>query len=723
MSNKSSVVPARRRTLGRLAAVGGTALILSSLVMTVAASAVSAAAPVPPIDELDNGTSNPALSGDVCKSGNFNFVVDMSGSIGVQDGRPSNLPDLKAGINGFVDAFESVPDTNGKYAASRFNGSSASDLTAGYVSAATFTPIITALSNPNGLTPTKAGIDSAAANNANPVAGAPKVMFVVTDGSPNVPPGSPLENAATWLTAANAAIAAANDARAAGYVVNAVYLSTAGDPGDTTLPFDDAGDAAWAKAVMTEIGGGSYFNADFKSFIDDLFKAIDCPLPVTDITTRASANVELGGEIWDVAVLSGGKEPTGTITFKLYGPNDPICDKDPVFTDEVDVDGNGDYPSGKFTPSAPGTYRWVATYSGDDGNAGAEGKCNDANESVTVTEPKEADIDAEKLVSRGDEQPSHSNSAQPGDVLDYQIIVKNTGNAAAEGVVVTDDIHGILAYVDYNDDCNGCTSANGMLTWKIDVPAGGSVTLTFSVTVETDLPDGTTTLENTTIVDGPGSPCPPRQGNEACRTFTKVSLYVLSIDKSNNAPLQPLELPDGTIANVPTANEGDTVTYTLKYNVGTNPVTGGVVTDTLPAGVEYVDGTASNDSQFSFDAYDSTTRTLSWTAESVESGGTLTYQVKIAAGANGLDQPLTNVATIDSEQSDPDESESDVFVPAEVGAETSNPTPPQTDAVGGNGESGPGASLPLILGVLGVLMLGMTFLTPAPAAIRRRNRR
>jgi hypothetical protein len=28
----------------------------------------------------------------------------------------------------------------------------------------------------------------------------------------------------------------------------------------------------------------------------------------------------------------------------------------------------------------------------------------------------------------------------------------------------------------------------------------------------------------------------------------------------------------------------------------------------------------------------------------------------------------------------------------------------------------------LILGILGVLMLGLTFLTPAPAAIRRRNR-
>ncbi len=64
-----------------------------------------------------------------------------------------------------------------------------------------------------------------------------------------------------------------------------------------------------------------------------------------------------------------------------------------------------------------------------------------------------------------------------------------------------------------------------------------------------------------------------------------------------------------------------------------------------------------------------------------------------------------------------------MFVPAEVGAETSNPTPPQTDAFGDQGSNGPGVSLPLILAVLGALIVGMAFLTPAPAAIRRRNRR
>ncbi len=100
--------------------------------MTMVATTVVAmqAPPEPPIDDLNNGTDNPPLSGDVCKAGNFNFVVDMSGSIGPQyDGDPGNLQQIKDGINGFVDAFAAVPDTNGKYAGVKFNDSSASVFT------------------------------------------------------------------------------------------------------------------------------------------------------------------------------------------------------------------------------------------------------------------------------------------------------------------------------------------------------------------------------------------------------------------------------------------------------------------------------------------------------------------------------------------------------------------------------------------------------------------
>ena len=273
------------------------------------------------------------------------------------------------------------------------------------------------------------------------------------------------------------------------------------------------------------------------------------------------------------------------------------------------------------------------------------------------------------------------------------------------------------------------TEADGVLSWTINVPHDDDpVILTFSVTLDNEFPDGTTTLPNAVVVNGPGSNCPSTQPLtqselSACETETEVNAYLLTIAKDNDAPDGPLELPGGEIVQVPTADIGDTVTYTLEYEVGNLPVHAGVITDVLPDGIDYVDDSASSDEQFTFQGYDSTTRTLSWTAEVVSEGGTLTYKATVGEDANEEEQPLINEATIDSTETDPDDSDSEVFVPAEVGAETSNPTPPQTDAFGANGESGPGVSLPLILGVLGVLMLGLTFLTPVPAAVRRRNRR
>lgn len=103
------------------------------------------------------------------------------------------------------------------------------------------------------------------------------------------------------------------------------------------------------------------------------------------ITTQASPGVLTGDAISDKATLSGGINPTGTITFFVYGPDDSTCGAAPAFTSAVSVTGNGQYDSGPFFPSAPGTYYFVANYSGDDNNKAIASVCNDTNESVVVT--------------------------------------------------------------------------------------------------------------------------------------------------------------------------------------------------------------------------------------------------------------------------------------------------------------------------------------------------
>ncbi|MGH9281244.1 MAG: hypothetical protein ACRD12_24575 [Acidimicrobiales bacterium] len=102
------------------------------------------------------------------------------------------------------------------------------------------------------------------------------------------------------------------------------------------------------------------------------------------LTTQASPSALLGGPVYDTATLAGGNAPTGTITLRLYGPDDAACGGPVAFTTTANVAGNGSYTSAGFTPSALGTYRWTAAYSGDSRNNTASSPCNATNESVTV---------------------------------------------------------------------------------------------------------------------------------------------------------------------------------------------------------------------------------------------------------------------------------------------------------------------------------------------------
>jgi uncharacterized repeat protein (TIGR01451 family) len=102
------------------------------------------------------------------------------------------------------------------------------------------------------------------------------------------------------------------------------------------------------------------------------------------LITQASLGVTLGAAISDRATLSGGNNPTGQITFNLYGPNDANCNGAVIFTSTVAVSGTGNYVSGSFTPTTAGTYRWIANYSGDANNNATANGCNALNENVVV---------------------------------------------------------------------------------------------------------------------------------------------------------------------------------------------------------------------------------------------------------------------------------------------------------------------------------------------------
>ena len=104
------------------------------------------------------------------------------------------------------------------------------------------------------------------------------------------------------------------------------------------------------------------------------------------LTTQASPPITLGGQISDTANLTGGVSPTGSITFKFYTPADTNCVGPPVFTSPpVAVNGAGTYTSAPYTPAVPGTFRTIASYSGNASNVPVTTKCNESGESVVVS--------------------------------------------------------------------------------------------------------------------------------------------------------------------------------------------------------------------------------------------------------------------------------------------------------------------------------------------------
>ena len=119
---------------------------------------------------------------------------------------------------------------------------------------------------------------------------------------------------------------------------------------------------------------------------------VSAPPPTASptLSSKAFLDVPVGEPILDIATLANGSSPSGTITFQLYGPDDASCSGAPAFTDTTTVSANGDYASAAYTPAEVGTYRWIASYSGDANNEAAESACDAAESSVTVSAPPPA---------------------------------------------------------------------------------------------------------------------------------------------------------------------------------------------------------------------------------------------------------------------------------------------------------------------------------------------
>jgi uncharacterized repeat protein (TIGR01451 family) len=166
-------------------------------------------------------------------------------------------------------------------------------------------------------------------------------------------------------------------------------------------------------------------------------------------------------------------------------------------------------------------------------------------------------------------------AARAGDALLYTLVITNTGNQGASGVVVSDTLPQQVEFVSTG---NGGVHQNGVVTWQIGpLPAGASTTRTVSVRVREPLPAGTRQIVNTVRVgdDGANGADETPQNNVATDTNSVIGAIVLRLTKS-----------DGGMSAV---NPNATIVYTLTLsNIGDIGASNAVVTETVPAHTTFV---------------------------------------------------------------------------------------------------------------------------------------
>jgi hypothetical protein len=105
------------------------------------------------------------------------------------------------------------------------------------------------------------------------------------------------------------------------------------------------------------------------------------------VTVSVPPTIEVGAPL-SAAVTLAGTHPDGTLTFELFGPADPDCAATPLYSSTTAVNGNATVQSPAVLASEAGTYRWRASYGGDEDNDPASSDCAVAEAATEVVAPE-----------------------------------------------------------------------------------------------------------------------------------------------------------------------------------------------------------------------------------------------------------------------------------------------------------------------------------------------
>jgi uncharacterized repeat protein (TIGR01451 family) len=227
--------------------------------------------------------------------------------------------------------------------------------------------------------------------------------------------------------------------------LSTIVITDANAPGCERNPLKDSADGLTGTAVTLAPQASANYDCELANvpitYTGNTAKACgtdklnlevcdDDTVPVTPVKakpavdTNAGAAITLGsGSLQDTATLSGGYQPTGKITFTLYGPNDATC-ANAIATSTATVTGNANYNSDPFTPTLAGTYRWIANYSGDVNNEATTNACNGANENVIVNPGPSKTATAQSFIPQ--DSVSVTGFANPGGSATFTLFKNDT---------------------------------------------------------------------------------------------------------------------------------------------------------------------------------------------------------------------------------------------------------------------------------------------------------
>ncbi|MFN2274296.1 MAG: sortase domain-bontaining protein [Anaerolineales bacterium] len=258
---------------------------------------------------------------------------------------------------------------------------------------------------------------------------------------------------------------------------------------------------------------------------------------------------------------------------------------------------------------------------------------------VIITAPTAIDVSLDKGVSDA--------SPYAGDTVTFTLLIANAGPATATNVDVTDVVPSGYGYVPGSiaggDSRNAADPGGSGLTWTINsLGAGSSASLTYQALVlASGIYDNYAEITDHDQTDSDSTPGNGPQIPDEDDDDTQVMSVTVVVDPALTKTGDPT-----------TAQVGDFVTFTLQvFNNGSGNATGVVVTDDLPAFLDYVSVIASGSSSA---GYDSVLHRVTVTYATVTPSDLFTITIRTQVNSLGAPPGGTNNASLTSASVDAD---------------------------------------------------------------------